>query len=95
MIGKERLLQRTDLLPRREFLIRLLAGVGGLLILSSTPASGEERDPTPSHIEGPYYKAKSPQRSNLVEQGMEGTRLLLSGRVLSTKGSDFVLDLGR
>lgn len=71
---------------RREFLILLLAGVGGLLLLE-TPVRGEDRDPTPSHIEGPYYKPRSPERSNLVEEGMEGTRLLLRGRVLSTKGS--------
>ncbi len=74
-------------LTRRKFLMLLLAGSGGLLMLAPTPACGEYREPTPSHIEGPYYKPRSPQRSNLVEEGMEGTRLLLRGRVLSTKGS--------
>ncbi|TMG48641.1 MAG: dioxygenase, partial [Chloroflexi bacterium] len=32
---------------------------------------------------GPYFKPGSPMRTSLVEPGMAGTRLALSGRVLS------------
>ena len=39
--------------------------------------------PTPAQTEGPYFKAGSPMRTSLVEPGMAGTRLALSGRVLS------------
>ncbi|MGH2452162.1 MAG: dioxygenase [bacterium] len=38
---------------------------------------------TPSQTEGPFYKADTPQRTNLVEAGMTGTRLILTGYVLS------------
>src|SRR4051794_37700069 len=37
---------------------------------------------TPSQTEGPYYKAGSPERASLLEPGMDGTRLVLSGSVL-------------
>jgi protocatechuate 3,4-dioxygenase beta subunit len=38
---------------------------------------------TPAQTEGPYFKAGSPTRTSLVEPGMAGTQLALSGRVLS------------
>ena len=41
---------------------------------------------TPTQIEGPYYKIGSPHRSSLVEDGMSGTRMLLTGRVLNERG---------
>jgi protocatechuate 3,4-dioxygenase beta subunit len=36
---------------------------------------------TPSSPAGPDYKAGSPQRSSLVEQGMAGTKLVLTGTI--------------
>ena len=39
---------------------------------------------TPAGIEGPYFKAGSPERSSLVQTDTVGTRLSLSGRVLDT-----------
>jgi protocatechuate 3,4-dioxygenase beta subunit len=41
---------------------------------------------TPTQIEGPYFKLASPQRASLLEPGITGTRLLLSGRVLNPEG---------
>src|SRR5215207_5264228 len=38
--------------------------------------------PTPAQTEGPFYKAGSPERTSLLEPGMAGTRLVLSGTVL-------------
>jgi protocatechuate 3,4-dioxygenase beta subunit len=38
---------------------------------------------TPAQTEGPYFKSGSPERSSLIEPGMPGTHLSLSGRVLS------------
>src|SRR6266567_7070492 len=38
---------------------------------------------TPAQTEGPYFKPGSPPRTSLIESGMTGTRLLLSGRVLT------------
>jgi protocatechuate 3,4-dioxygenase beta subunit len=41
-------------------------------------------DLTPSLAEGPFYKIGSPQRSSLIEEDMTGTRLQLSGFVLTS-----------
>src|SRR5438270_10637875 len=38
---------------------------------------------TPAQTEGPYFKPGSPARTSLIESGMAGTRLVLSGRVLT------------
>lgn len=37
---------------------------------------------TQPQMEGPYYKSGSPERASLLEEGMEGTRLILAGYVL-------------
>jgi protocatechuate 3,4-dioxygenase beta subunit len=53
--------------------------------LAPTPACDDGDDePTPAQTEGPYFTSNSPQRSSLVEAGMAGTLLTLTGRVLST-----------
>lgn len=38
---------------------------------------------TVAQTEGPYYKAGSPERTSLLEPGMSGTRIILTGHVLS------------
>ena len=62
---------------------------------TSTPSSAASGSPaaastdacptqlTPPQTEGPYFKPGSPARTFLIESGMTGTRLLLSGRVLT------------
>ena len=40
--------------------------------------------PTPAQTEGPYFKAGSPPRASLLQPGMGGTRLVLTGRVLTS-----------
>jgi protocatechuate 3,4-dioxygenase beta subunit len=37
---------------------------------------------TQSQTEGPYYKPDTPQRNSLLEEGIQGTRLILVGYVL-------------
>jgi protocatechuate 3,4-dioxygenase beta subunit len=39
---------------------------------------------TPAVTEGPYFKAGSPERASLVDAGMPGTRLTISGTVYTT-----------
>ena len=39
--------------------------------------------PSAAQTEGPYFKARSPRRRSLLEPGMPGTRLTLSGFVLT------------
>jgi protocatechuate 3,4-dioxygenase beta subunit len=41
---------------------------------------------TPSQIEGPYFRLGAPRRESLIEPGVTGERLLLSGRVLNPEG---------
>ncbi|MEN8443713.1 MAG: intradiol ring-cleavage dioxygenase, partial [Cyanobacteria bacterium J06555_13] len=51
--------------------------------LTPTPACGD--DPiTPSQTAGPFYTPDSPERVSLLESDMAGTRIILSGQVLST-----------
>jgi protocatechuate 3,4-dioxygenase beta subunit len=38
---------------------------------------------TPAETEGPFFKAGSPERTSLVDLGMAGTRLTITGRVLT------------
>jgi protocatechuate 3,4-dioxygenase beta subunit len=52
--------------------------------LPATPACGDDDDPTPAQTEGPYYTPNTPERASLLEPGMAGTRLVVSGQVLST-----------
>jgi protocatechuate 3,4-dioxygenase beta subunit len=40
--------------------------------------------PTIAETEGPYFKAGSPARTSLLQTGMRGTRLVLTGQVLTT-----------
>jgi protocatechuate 3,4-dioxygenase beta subunit len=76
-------------MTRRELLMATTAaGVFAAVCLwSPILARAAEGAPTPSHIEGPYYKLKSPLRTSLLEHGMAGTRLVLKGRVLATDGT--------
>jgi protocatechuate 3,4-dioxygenase beta subunit len=70
--------------------LTLSAGVGSPLdlrvgpALEQTPACGDDDDPTPPQTEGPYYKRSSPERAWLIEPGLPGTRLSVTGQVLST-----------
>ncbi len=54
--------------------------------LVATPAIADADDPTPELTEGPYFTPSSPLRKSIVPAGARGTRLTLSGRVLTTAG---------
>ncbi len=47
------------------------------------PACTAETRATPSQTEGPFYKTGSPQRTSLVEPNTAGTKLIVTGYVLS------------
>jgi len=53
-------------------------------LLAATPAIADDDDPTPAQTEGPYFTPNSPLRKSIVPTGAAGTRLTLTGRVLST-----------
>lgn len=52
--------------------------------LTPTPACGDDDEPTIAQTEGPYFTPNSPERASLLEPGMAGERLVVSGAVLST-----------
>ena len=84
-LRRRRLLQALSTLPLREPL--LAAGAAGLAWpstgLPATPACGAGSAATPRQTEGPYFTRDSPERATLLEPGIAGQRLVLSGTVLS------------
>lgn len=52
--------------------------------LPPTPSCGDDDDPTPAQTEGPFYTPNSPLRTSLLEAGITGTPMLLSGYVIDT-----------
>jgi protocatechuate 3,4-dioxygenase beta subunit len=51
--------------------------------LAPTPACHDDDEPTIAETEGPFFKPRSPQRSNLRESGIAGRAVDLSGLVLT------------
>ena len=55
-------------------------------LLAATPAIADDDDPTPAQTEGPYFTPNSPLRRSIIPARAAGTRLTLTGRVLTTAG---------
>lgn len=49
--------------------------------LANIPSPNCDSGLTPVETEGPYYKANTPERTSLYEEGMQGKRLILVGFV--------------
>jgi protocatechuate 3,4-dioxygenase beta subunit len=76
-----------------------LAAAGTILGASTAPAvfsqaqltqattMGQTQTLTPAQTEGPYFKTNSPERTSLVEDGMSGTLLTMSGQVFTQDGT--------
>jgi protocatechuate 3,4-dioxygenase beta subunit len=82
-ITRRTFLELLALVPVAAVLASCGGDDGGEKALRPTPACSVGHDPTPSQTEGPYFTPDSPERASLLEPGIEGTRLVLSGRVLS------------
>lgn len=52
--------------------------------LRPTPACTDDAEPTPRQTAGPFFKPNSPRRTSLLEAGITGTKIAVSGLVLST-----------
>lgn len=52
--------------------------------LLPTPECGDDDDPTPPQTEGPFYTPNTPLRTSFIEANTIGTRMILSGLVVST-----------
>jgi protocatechuate 3,4-dioxygenase beta subunit len=59
--------------------------IAAQLLLPPTPACADADDPTPSQTEGPFFKQRSPERASLLEPGIAGTPIVLTGYVLSRR----------
>ena len=57
---------------------------GETATLAPTPACDDGDEPTPEQAEGPFFTPRSPERTSLLEPGIDGTRLIVSGAVLAT-----------
>ena len=62
------------------------ADIFGTPALAATPHIVDADEPTPELTEGPYFTPRSPLRKSIVPAGAGGTRLTLSGRVLTKSG---------
>jgi protocatechuate 3,4-dioxygenase beta subunit len=56
---------------------------GARTSLAPTPACPDD-EPTPAQTEGPFYTPDSPERTSFLADVDRGTRLVVSGRVLTT-----------
>jgi protocatechuate 3,4-dioxygenase beta subunit len=59
---------------------------GATPVLAPTPACGDDDDleTTQPQTEGPFFTPNSPERASLLEPGMPGTKLVVTGYVYST-----------
>jgi protocatechuate 3,4-dioxygenase beta subunit len=87
-LTRRRLLELGLALPP---LAALAAGTDDLLAaaaaapLQVTPSCDDgDEEPTDEQTEGPYFTPRSPRRRSIVPAGAPGTRLTLTGRVLTT-----------
>jgi protocatechuate 3,4-dioxygenase beta subunit len=51
--------------------------------LTPTPSCDDGDDATAAQTEGPYFTPNSPERASLLESGVSGTRLVLTGAVVA------------
>ena len=51
--------------------------------LPATPECDDGDEPTPSQTEGPFFTPSSPKRASLIEPGMAGQHMVLTGRVFT------------
>jgi protocatechuate 3,4-dioxygenase beta subunit len=91
MTELEKQLTRRRLLELGLVLPPLTALAGSDLFAAQALAATPEildadDDPTPALTEGPYFTPSSPKRKTIVPAGAAGTRLTLTGRVLTTSG---------
>ena len=83
-ITRRRLLELGLALPPLAALAS--SELAGGVALAATPEIADADDPTPALTEGPYFTPDSPKRRTILPAGAGGTRLTLTGLVLSTAG---------
>ena len=82
---RRKFLRRWGVLPIALALPAWRSNAAEVQELTPTPACSEDEEPTPRQMEGPFFKPRSPQRVSLLAAGLQGTTILVSGLVLSTR----------
>lgn len=62
----------------------LIVGYGGIT-LAQTPECDDDDLPTRAQTEGPFFKPNSPKRASLLEPGLAGTKIVVTGQVFASK----------
>lgn len=80
--GRRRFLLESRVLPSA---LLLMAFGDAKPALAATPACSDAHEPTPRQTAGPFFLPRSPKRTSLLEAGIDGTKVVLSGRVWSSQ----------
>jgi protocatechuate 3,4-dioxygenase beta subunit len=84
-LTRRRLLELGLALPPAALMLGEIADATAAT-LQATPACDDgDEAPTLAQTAGPYFSPGSPRRRSLLAPGLRGTRLTLTGRVLSTR----------
>ena len=82
---RRKFLRRWGLLPIALALPVSKSNAAEAQALTPTPACSDGEEPTQRQMEGPFFKPRSPQRTSLLAAGIQGSRILIRGLVLSTR----------
>ncbi|MFM0258477.1 hypothetical protein [Paraburkholderia sediminicola] len=85
--GRRDFLRKSAAVPSTLLLLVLGDAYGQSGAVSATPACTDEHEPTRQQTAGPFFLPHSPQRASLLEPGINGTKIVLTGRVYSTRCS--------
>jgi protocatechuate 3,4-dioxygenase beta subunit len=77
--------------PTRRYFLGTALTLLALPLVESWPGDAEAQptpscagdEPTMAETEGPYFKPRSPERRSLLEPGLKGRRLILTGSVIT------------
>jgi protocatechuate 3,4-dioxygenase beta subunit len=91
LVGPALPTRQVEMISRRRLLRRVVLSTAWVQLAGGTwpgrlLAATEESPETEDNWEGPFYKAGAPVRSVLLESGMAGTPLTLTGLVLDPRG---------
>lgn len=84
-LTRRRLLELGLALPPAALLLGEIADASAATLQATPSCDDGDEDPTLAQTEGPYFSPGSPRRKSLLAPGLRGTRLTLTGRVLSTR----------
>ncbi|MDR5740722.1 MULTISPECIES: intradiol ring-cleavage dioxygenase [unclassified Caballeronia] len=80
--GRRRFLLESRVVPSA---LLMMAFGDARTALAATPACRDGDAPTRRQTAGPFFLPRSPQRTSLLEPGIDGTKVVLSGRVWSSQ----------